>query len=206
MGTMDEQSKEVGDAVQFTEYFIFEISGDHYAVAANLVDQVMKTPLITVVPNAPSSILGIFHFRAKVVVVLDLNRRMNLPQDTSSLKGGFIFVTHHERNYYAIAIDKAVTVTRRSTQEILPVDPLIAAHVPPQYVSGMFMHVSDGRSGGQPEKSILIVPSGAPLTKEEATARFHPVLLLDLGVLLDQADLENIFMRTEGEGGTLAAS
>ena len=53
------------------DFFLFELDGALYAVTVSAVEQVLRIPPITTVPNAPDAIIGIFHLRGRVIVALD---------------------------------------------------------------------------------------------------------------------------------------
>lgn len=188
----------------YEEMFVFEIEGEYYAVPAREVDLVMKIPPITPVPNSPNSVLGIFHLRAKVVVALDLIRRMNLPRERP-LAQAYVFVAHQEKNHFAFLIDRAIAVARVPEHTMLPVDPLISAHIPKQYAKGMFMFEREIHQKTKKEPSFLIQPSGAPPEPTPPPVSQFPVVVLDIALLLDQADLLSTFERAEtppSPGGT----
>lgn len=197
----DETQPNLQEAESTQEFFLFEIDGALYAVPVSEVDQVMKIPPITPVPNAPRAIVGIFHLRSKVVVVLDLVRRMNLPRK-NPLTPNFLFIAHSGKNSLALLVDRATTIVHIAKSAIAPLDPMVFAHIPERYALGMFLY-----EAATPKKSktpsIMIEPSG---TKHEEAPTTHstPVVCLNLPKILDQEDLLGIFA-AEGEHPTTAA-
>ncbi len=178
------------EAVEETrEFFLFELDGELYSVAVGDVDQVLKIPPITTVPNAPGSILGIFHLRGRVIVALDLLKRMNLPRKTA-LSPYYLFVAHREKEYFAIVIDRIRTVVRIPLRDILELDPLVAARVPPRYAQGMFMYKDRelrDKKGIGPD--IMIEPKSSEEGKPREELPLRPVLWLNIQELLNQKDL-----------------
>ncbi len=182
------------DASATQEFFLFEIDGSLYAVPVSEVDQVMKIPPITPVPNAPRAIVGIFHLRSKVVVVLDLVRRMNLPRK-NPLTPNFIFIAHSGKNSLALLVDRAKTIVHIKKTAITPLDPIVFAHIPERYAIGMFLHeVHEPKKSKAP--SIMFEPKRA-ISEEAAIVRTVPVVCLDLPKVLDQEDLLGIFAQDE---------
>ncbi len=173
------------------ELFLFELDKELYAVSVEKVERVMKIPPITPVPNAPKAIVGIFHLQGKVVVVIDLINRMEMPKQ-KPLTASYLFVVQHAKDQFAILIDKPRMMVRVPVSLIHAPDQIIAAHVPPQYISGVFMH-QDATSVAK-RASILIE---APRENTENVLDFRnpprPVLWLDLEKLLNQEDLAHIF-------------
>jgi len=98
-----------------SEFFLFDLDGELYAVSLTDIDQVMKIPSVTTVPNAPDSIVGVFHLRGKVIVVLDLLKRMHLSR-SRALVPNYLFVAHHQKNYFGILVDRTRTMIRIPTR------------------------------------------------------------------------------------------
>ncbi len=171
------------------EFFIFELDGTLYAVSVLDVDQVIKIPPITTVPNSPNFILGIFHLRGRVIVTIDLLKRMNLIRNTP-LSPYYLFVAHSEKNYFAILIDKIRTVVRVSRAEVTDVDPLIAAHMPPRYTKGMFMYREKEPQHKKTNiQDIMFEPASAKEKIVNTEKSLKPVIWLNVEELLNQADL-----------------
>lgn len=177
------------------EFFLFEIDSAFYAVPVSEVDQVMKIPPITPVPNAPRAIVGIFHLRSKVVVVLDLVRRMNL-QRKNPLTPNFLFIAHSGKNSLALLVDRATTIVHIAKSAITPLDPMVFAHIPERYALGMFLYET-----ATPKKSkspSIMIELGGAKHEEVPVAHSIPVVCLNLPKILDQEDLLGIFA-AEGE-------
>lgn len=121
------------------ELFLFEIDNELYAVSVEDVDQVMKIPPVTSVPNAPDSILGIFHLRGKVIVAIDLLKRMHIKRQ-SSFVPLYLFVSHKQKNYFAVLVDRVFSVIKVPKSSITPLSQVIASKISAEYVRGMFMH------------------------------------------------------------------
>ena len=183
------------------EYFLFEIDGALYAVPVSEVDQVMKIPPITPVPNAPRAIVGIFHLRSKVVVVLDLVRRMNLPRK-NPLTPNFLFIAHSGKNSLALLVDKATTIVHIAKSAIAPLDPVVFAHIPERYALGMFLYETT-ITKKRKAPSIMIEPGGAKHDDGPVT-HSTPVVCLDLPKILDQEDLLGIFTQEASESSAPA--
>ena len=188
------EKSEHGESKQF---FLFEIDGELYAALASQVDRVMKIPPITPVPNAPSAILGIFHLRGKVVVALDLIGRMHMPKN-KPLTANYLFVIHHQRNQFAVLIDSPKSIVEVPMSAVRPPEPIIAAHMPPQYIRGVFAY-DEVFAAHKKERAIIIGPAGSePVSRSQSTTVHRPVVWLDLERLLDHDDLSRMVASQEG--------
>lgn len=183
---MEEVSEEPSE-----EFFLFELDGALYAVEVAVVEQVMRIPPITTVPNAPSAIIGIFHLRGRVIVALDPLKRMGLERK-SSFVPIYLFVSHKDKNYFAVLVDRVRNVVRVKTTELLPIDPVIQTHFPAKYATRMFMYedVSHTRKKNTPD--FLISKEPSQFGEGEPVAPPRPVIVLNVAMILDQNDLLSI--------------
>ncbi|HEV8395157.1 MAG TPA: chemotaxis protein CheW [Vicinamibacterales bacterium] len=55
-------------------YLLLEVAGQHYAVEATRVVEVLPLVQVTVIPRAPTEVAGVFSFRGRPVPLIDLRR------------------------------------------------------------------------------------------------------------------------------------
>ena len=173
------------------DFFLFELDGALYAVTVSAVEQVLRIPPITTVPNAPDAIIGIFHLRGRVIVALDPLRRMGLTRK-SSFVPIYLFITHKEKNYFAVLVDRVRNVVRVKTSEIMSLDPVTQTHVPEKYATSMFMHRDVSHTKRKTAPDFLIQKKGGTMGKTEDGTPPQPVIILNVAMILDQNDLLSI--------------
>lgn len=177
---------------EMSEFFLFDIEGELYAVLISEVDRVMKVPPVTTVPNAPDSIVGVFHLRGKVIVVLDLLKRMHLTRQRA-LVPNYLFVVHHEKNYFGIPVDQTLKILRIPTKQVTALDQAFSARIPPRYAKGMFVFEEfPFEETHKTYSDFMIKPpntEGTPIQQ----SKMRPVLFLNIQEILNQADLVNAF-------------
>lgn len=178
------------DNTEMKEVFLFEIDGGLYAVSVEHIERVMKIPPVTPIPNAPRTIVGIFHLHGKVVVVMDIIRRMEIPKQ-KPLTANYLFVVRHRKEYFGILVDKPKMMVRIPSSEIYAPNSIITAHVPAQYILGVFLHQE--HIAVAKKASILISVENKNKDEGEPTQPPLPVLLLNLENLLNQEDLMALF-------------
>jgi purine-binding chemotaxis protein CheW len=186
----------VNDSQETKKLFLFEIDGELYAVDVDCVDRVMKIPPITPIPNVPRAIIGIFHLRGKVILALDLASRMDIPK-VKPLSQNYLFVLHYHKEQFAVLIDRPKIITEVLMKNISQPDPIIAAHVPPQYIEGVFTFAETVVHRTK-SRSIIIEPvvtHSTPAVTSETIER--PVLWLNIEKLFDQDDLKRVFASQE---------
>lgn len=169
------------------ELFLFELDNELYAVSVEDVDQVMKIPPVTSVPNAPESILGIFHLRGKVIVAIDMLKRMRIKRQ-SSFVPLYLFVSHKQKNYYAVVVDRVFSVIKVEKRNVISLTPIIATKINSEYVYGMFMYKEALKVRKQLDNFMIVAKKeGEEVQKEEPPVR--PVLWLNIPLLLDQQEI-----------------
>lgn len=179
---------------EMTDFFLFDLDSELYAVSVLDIDQVMKIPPVTTVPNAPDSIVGVFHLRGRVIVVLDLLKRMRLPRNRA-LVPNYLFVAHHQKNYFGILVDRTRTMIKIPTRQITPLNSAFAAQIPPRYAKGMFMYEESPTEDRKKKNSdFMIKPASEEIPTEPKPLR--PVLWLNTEEILNQDDLLGILPPT----------
>lgn len=76
---MFEERQEERGSSSFEESFqlvVFELSGEEFGVDIMQVSEIMPLSKITRVPQAPECVRGLINLRGKIIVVIDLNRRL----------------------------------------------------------------------------------------------------------------------------------
>lgn len=169
------------------ELFLFELDNELYAVSVADVDQIMKIPPVTSVPNAPESILGIFHLRGKVIVAIDILKRMRIKR-LSSFLPLYLFISHQQKNYFAVVLDKVFSVIKVPKSQIMPLTPVIASKINSEYVNGMFMYHESPKEQKRLD-NFLIEPKKTESTEPLNQQITRPVLWLNITILLNQEDV-----------------
>lgn len=190
------EDTEVVEEIETRSLFMFEIDGELFAVPVEKVERVLKIPPITPVPNAPRAVLGVFHMRGKVILVLDIETRMDIPK-VKPLGAKYLFVTKQGEIRYGILVDKLRIIIHVPSKEIHEPDPIVAAHVPPQYIEGAFSY-KEMPVKTPKERSVIIQPKADKKDEiKDAPIIERPVLLLNLDALLNQEDLQKALASQE---------
>ena len=59
---------------------IFKLNNEEFAVEVASVEAIIKLQAITKVPHAPDFVMGVTNLRGNIVPVVDLKKRLNLPE------------------------------------------------------------------------------------------------------------------------------
>jgi purine-binding chemotaxis protein CheW len=110
-------ARRAGEGGKRVEYLSFGLAGETYAVAIELVAEILRPPPITEVPRAPDTVLGVISVRGKLVTVIDLRRRFNLPQAALDRRSR-ILLAEARTEQIGLLVDDVQQVWRLAGEEI----------------------------------------------------------------------------------------
>lgn len=85
------------------EIFSFIIDDQQFAIHLTAVDRVISAVAVTQVPNAPLVIHGIFDYHGVVVPVINLRRRLKMPEQPVRIGDVFILADTKKRKLALVA-------------------------------------------------------------------------------------------------------
>ena len=106
---------------QHQDLVIFKLDDRHYALPADDTSYLSRAITLTPLPGAPDSVEGMFSFRGRLVPVIDIRSRFNLPAKPQSLHD-HIVIGKRGDHLVAIRTDRATDMIRVSSDAIEPVD------------------------------------------------------------------------------------
>ncbi len=114
---------------------IFKLGREEYGVSILQVQEIKRITEITRVPHTPEYIKGVINLRGSVLPVLDLKRRLNLPQEQSTEHTRIIIVKVQEISVGMIvdAVSEVMTIN----QENIDSPDVVAGSVSANYLSGV---------------------------------------------------------------------
>lgn len=163
------QQKKVEELVQLV---IFELDKEEYAVEIKDLQEIIKIPEITPVPNAPDFIPGIFNLRGRIVVVVDLEKRFNLKRENET-KESNIIIAEVEGNSYGVVVDNVKEIKNIPKSIIQATPKLATAKIHDDYLKGVV--VIESQEG-----------------EEENGSDSRLIILLDLSKMLLEKELMNL--------------
>lgn len=104
---------------------VFVIGRESYAVPIDAVQEIVRVPEITAVPDAPRYLEGVINLRGRIVPVMDLRSRLRLPR-LDRTRSSRALILQHSGSAMGLIVD-AVQEVRK-----LPVDALEA---PPDMIA-----------------------------------------------------------------------
>jgi purine-binding chemotaxis protein CheW len=113
-------ARRAGEAGTRTEYLAFGLAGETYAVQIAQLAEILRPPPITEVPRAPHTVLGVVSVRGKLVTVLDLRRRLRLPEGSPDRKARILLADTSGGEQIGLLVDEVQQVWRLAADEIEP--------------------------------------------------------------------------------------
>ena len=114
---------------------LFDLASEHYAIDSSIVREIIRMQGITRVPGAPSFVEGVTNLRGRVVPVLDLRKRLDLPVKDRN-KDTRIVVVNVAGHDVGLVVDGVSEVLRIPTAVIEPPSTIVAGE-DSDYVRGI---------------------------------------------------------------------
>lgn len=114
---------------------VFKLGREEYSVSILQVQEIKRITEITRVPHTPEYIKGVINLRGSVLPVIDLKKRLNLPQQISTEDTRIIIVKVDELSVGMIvdAVSEVMTIN----QENIDSPDVVAGSVAASYLSGV---------------------------------------------------------------------
>lgn len=114
---------------------VFKLGREEYSVSILQVQEIKRVTDITRVPHTPDYIKGVINLRGSVLPVIDLKKRLNLPQQAITEDTRIIIVKVDELSVGMI-VDAVSEVMTINQENIDPPD-VVAGSVAASYLSGV---------------------------------------------------------------------
>jgi purine-binding chemotaxis protein CheW len=99
-----------------TEYLTFKVAGQHFAIPAASVQDVLRLPPLTPVPLARPAILGLLNLRGHIVTAVSLGTRMGQPESTG--ERAMAVVIEHGNEPACLVVDAVGDVLALSASDM----------------------------------------------------------------------------------------
>lgn len=88
---------------------VFPVGKEEYAISIDMVKEVVATPPIAPIPQAPKHIMGVSNVRGNVLTIMDLTSRFNLgrqKKEDADKKHAFVLVIKDEEYQVGLVVHK----------------------------------------------------------------------------------------------------
>ncbi|MCG3207929.1 MAG: hypothetical protein FOGNACKC_01530 [Anaerolineae bacterium] len=138
---------------------VFSLANEFYGVDITLVESIVRTERVTVVPHAPQFIDGVINMRGEVLPVIDLSSRFGLPRNEET-KDTRIIVIEVNQLRVGMVVDAVTEVLNVSESLIEPPSPLVMT-IDSAFVNGI---------AKVPDRLIILLDLDKIIQVEEAIA------------------------------------
>ena len=106
---------------------VFRLAEDYFAADVRAVERVLKFQAPRAVPNVPAWVAGVIDYQQRVVPVVDLRRRFELPQ-TPHGEQARVLVLNSAGEWIGVVVDAVVEVAGVAAKDL---------EAPPRYFRGL---------------------------------------------------------------------
>ena len=114
---------------------VFGIGKESYGVPIDVVQEIVRVPDVTTVPDAPSFFEGVINLRGRIVPVVDLRVRLRLPR-AERTRSTRVLITENEGRVIGLLVD-VVTAVRKLPTEAVEAPPEMISAVGIEYITGV---------------------------------------------------------------------
>lgn len=112
---------------KYIQLVVFKVGKELYGVNIAAMQEIVRVPEMTEVPDAPAFLEGVINLRGRIVPVIDLRKRLNLPV-AARTKASRVLITEGEGKAVGLLVDAA--------SEVLKI-PIEAIDEPPEMISAI---------------------------------------------------------------------
>jgi purine-binding chemotaxis protein CheW len=118
------------------QIILFNLDKECYGIDIDRVRYIIKYPVITTVPNSKSFIHGVLNLRGKIIVVVDLSKRIGL-SDSKITNETRIIITEIENDWIGFLVDSVSEVIKITNEKILPTPNNKECDIKQDYIQGV---------------------------------------------------------------------
>jgi purine-binding chemotaxis protein CheW len=147
------------NAADLLQLVVFELGGEEFGVEIMNVQEIIRMPEMTQIPQSPDFVEGVINLRGRIIVVVNLSKRFNL-QSRVADENSRIIVVEIGSSVVGMIVDSVNEVLRIPISSVEPAPELVMSKVSRNYLKGV----------GKIDKRLLILLDlGRVLTVEEVS-------------------------------------
>jgi purine-binding chemotaxis protein CheW len=147
------------NAADLLQLVVFELGGEEFGVEIMNVQEIIRMPEMTQIPQSPDFVEGVINLRGRIIVVVNLSKRFNL-QSRVADESSRIIVVEIGNSVVGMIVDSVNEVLRIPISSVEPAPELVMSKVSRNYLKGV----------GKIDKRLLILLDlGRVLTVEEVS-------------------------------------
>ena len=127
-------NKDVSESL--LQLVVFQLGGEEFGVEIMKVQEIIRMPEITHIPQSPDFVEGVINLRGKIIVVVNLDKRFNFKSKEID-DHSRIVVIEIGNSVVGMIVDSVNEVLRIPTSNVDPAPELITSNVSKDYIKGV---------------------------------------------------------------------
>ncbi|MFW6134155.1 MAG: chemotaxis protein CheW [Elusimicrobiota bacterium] len=142
-----------------SQYIVVQLANEEYGISIVQVERLIQVPEITKVPNMPDFAEGVINLRGKIIPIIDLRKKFNLPEKEWDDKTRIVVVIIESQTVGLIAdgVSEVITLDPDQIDEVPSAMSTISS-VGTEYLKGI------GKVG---DRLIILMNMDKIITSEE---------------------------------------
>jgi len=134
------------NAADLLQLVVFELGGEEFGVEIMNVQEIIRMPEMTQIPQSPDFVEGVINLRGRIIVVANLSKRFNLRSRVAD-ENSRIIVVEIGKTVVGMIVDSVNEVLRIPKSSVEPAPELVMSKVSKNYLKGV----------GKIDKRLLIL-------------------------------------------------
>ena len=115
---------------------VFQLGGEEFGVEIMQVQEIIRMPEITRIPQSPEYVEGVINLRGKIIVVINLDTKFDLHSKELDDDSRIIIVEVGD-NVVGMVVDSVSEVLRLATSSVDPAPEIISTKIKADYLKGV---------------------------------------------------------------------
>ncbi|WMW25557.1 chemotaxis protein CheW [Methanolobus sediminis] len=125
-----------GPTDELLQMVVFQLGGEEFGVEIMKVQEIIRMPEITQIPQSPEFVEGVINLRGRIIVVINLDKRFNLASKEVDSHSRIIVVEIGE-NVVGMIVDSVNEVLRIPKSSVEPAPELVTSSISREYITGV---------------------------------------------------------------------
>ena len=121
---------------ELLQMVVFQLGGEEFGVEIMKVQEIIRMPEITQIPQSPDYVEGVINLRGRIIVVINLDKRFNLVSKEIDADSRIIVVEIGD-NVVGMIVDSVNEVLRIPSTSVDPAPELVMSNISREYITGV---------------------------------------------------------------------
>lgn len=125
-----------GSTDELLQMVVFQLGGEEFGVEIMKVQEIIRMPEITQIPQSPDYVEGVINLRGRIIVVINLDKRFNLKSKDVD-EHSRIIVVELDDSVVGMIVDSVNEVLRIPSSSVDPAPELVMSKISRKYITGV---------------------------------------------------------------------